>query len=211
MSVTRLCLVRHGETAWNAEGRVQGQTDVPLSEVGHAQARAAASVLAKERFTSIYSSDLVRARQTAQPAAERLALAVTLDARLRERHYGMFETLTYAEVKERHPEEFARFKVRDPDFDFRTGERLRAFFDRSVGYISALVAQHPGETLLVVTHGGVLEMIYRHATGRPLSSPRDFELPNAALNWVESGPAGWRVWAWAQCGHLDLALDDLSG
>lgn len=207
--MTRLCLVRHAETAWNAEGRVQGQTDVPLSEVGHAQARAVARALAGEDFSAIYSSDLTRVRQTARPAAERLALPVQLDARLRERHYGMFETLTYAEVKERFPEEFVRFKRRDPEYDFRSGERLSAFFERSVGAVSALAARHPGETLLVFTHGGVLEMVYRHATGRPLSSPRDFELPNAGFNWVEAGAQGWKVWAWADCAHLEAALDDL--
>ena len=85
MSATRLCLVRHGETAWNAEGRVQGQLDVPLSEVGRAQARAVAAALALERFDAIYSSDLVRVRETAAPAAERLGMPVALEAALPER------------------------------------------------------------------------------------------------------------------------------
>jgi len=209
VSATRLCLVRHGETAWNAEGRVQGQVDVPLSAVGLAQARAVAAALAGERFDAIYSSDLTRVRQTAEPAAERLGLPVALDAALRERHYGMFERHTYVEVRERYPAEYARFRDKDLDFDFVSGESLRAFAARSLACVAALVERHAGESILVFTHGGVLEMVYRHASGRTLSSPRDFELPNAALNRVEARPGAWRVDAWAEVAHLERALDDL--
>ena len=113
MSVTRLCLVRHGETAWNAEGRVQGQLDVPLSATGLAQARAVSSALARETFSAIYASDLARVRQTAEPAAARLGLEVRLEAALRERHYGIFQSLTYAEVKQKYPEDYARFDRRE--------------------------------------------------------------------------------------------------
>jgi len=206
-----LCMVRHGETAWNAEGRVQGQLDIPLSETGLIQASALAAVLADERFDAIYSSDLARARQTAEPAARRLGLEVRLDAALRERHYGMFETLTYVEARERHPVEYARFRDKDPEFDFVSGESLRRFAERSLACVATLAARHEGERLLAFTHGGVLEMVYRHATGRGLSTPRDFEIPNAAINRFEcSGPA-WRVWRWADTSHLESALDDLPG
>ena len=228
MTRTRLCIIRHGETAWNAEGRVQGQTDVPLSDVGRAQARAVANALASstnalarstnalsaradERFAALYASDLVRVTQTAAPVAERLGLSLKLDARLRERHYGVFETLTYVDAKDRFPEDYARFKLRDPDYDFGTGESLRGFYARSVECLSELVARHAGESILVFTHGGVLEMAYRYATGKPLSARRDFEIPNAALNWIEAGPRGWSVEAWADCSHLEAALDDLPG
>jgi probable phosphoglycerate mutase len=211
VSATRLCLVRHGETAWNAEGRVQGQTDVPLNEVGQAQARAVAAALAGERFDAIYSSDLARVRQTAEPAAERLGLPVALDAALRERHYGVFERHTYVEVRERYPAEYARFRDKDPDFDFGTGEALTAFERRALACVAALIERHAGGSILVFTHGGVLEMVYRRATARGLSTPRDFEIPNAALNRVEALPGAWRVTAWAQVAHLERALDDLPG
>lgn len=211
MSATRLCLVRHGETAWNAEGRVQGQVDVPLSAVGLAQARAVAAALAGERFAAIYSSDLTRVRQTAEPAAGRLGLPLALDAALRERHYGMFERHTYVEVRERYPAEYARFRDKDLDFDFVSGESLRAFAARALACVAALIERHAGESILVFTHGGVLEMVYRHASGRTLSSARDFELPNAALNRVEARPGAWRVDAWAEVAHLERALDDLPG
>lgn len=207
--MTLLCLVRHGETAWNAEHRVQGQLDVPLNDVGQAQARAVAGALAGERFAAIYSSDLSRARETAEPSARMLDLPVRLDANLRERHYGIFERLTYAEVRERFPEDYARFERRDPEFDFRTGESLRAFFERAVRAVVSIAERHPGENVLVFTHGGVLDKFYRHVTGLSLSAPREFGIPNCGINRMESAPSGWRVLAWADTSHLERALDDL--
>lgn len=209
--MTRLCLVRHGETAWNAEGRVQGQLDIPLNAHGEAQARAVAEALAFERFDAIYASDLGRVRQTARPAAARLGLPVQLDARLRERHYGIFQAITYAEAKERFPEDYERFKARDPSYGFRTGEPLEAFCERCLSVMDFLVAKHENQKILVFTHGGVLEMVYRHATARGLSTPRDFEIPNAALNRLEADASGWRVTQWAEIGHLAVTLDDLPG
>lgn len=206
---TRLCVVRHGETAWNAEHRVQGQLDVPLNDVGRAQAQAAAQALAREKFDVIYSSDLSRARQTAAPAAELLAMPVVVDRELRERHYGIFERLTYAEVKLRYPEDYARFEARDPDYAFRTGESLKDFSVRSIAVISKMANQHQGRSILVFTHGGVLDKLYRHVTGLPLSAPRDFGIPNAGLNRIEVTPEGWRIRAWADVAHLGRALDDL--
>ncbi len=209
MRNSRVCMVRHGETAWNAEGRVQGQTDVPLSAVGETQARAVRDALAGERFIALYSSDLARVRQTAAPAAARLGLPVRLEPGLRERHYGKFETLTYAQARERLPEDYARFKAKDPDYDFGSGESLRDFHARAIGCVAGIAARHAGHAVLVFTHGGVLEMVHRHAHGTGLSAPRDFEIPNAALNWIEIGPQTWRVLAWARVAHLERALDDL--
>jgi len=202
-------MIRHGETAWNAEGRVQGQTDVPLSAVGEAQARAVRDALAGARFAALYASDLSRVRQTAAPAAALLGLPVRLEPRLRERHYGKFETLTYAEARERLPQDFARFKAKDPDYDFGSGESLRNFHERAVACVAGIAARHAGEAALVFTHGGVLEMVYRHARGTGLASSRDFEIPNAALNWIEIRAGTWRVTSWAEVGHLERALDDL--
>jgi probable phosphoglycerate mutase len=211
MQRTTLCLVRHGETAWNAEGRVQGQLDVPLNATGLAQARAVAAVLKNESFAAIYSSDLIRTQQTAQPVADLLKKKIVLDEKLRERHYGAFQGMTYAEAKVQIPEGYARFRARDPEYDFGSGESLRDFSDRSLVFIQEVIQKHEGRSLLLFTHGGVLEMVYRHATGRGLSTPRDFEIPNAAINRVEIGAAGWHVESWGQIGHLSVALDDLPG
>ena len=186
-------MIRHGETAWNAEGRVQGQTDVPLSATGEAQARALVAALAGERFAALYASDLTRVRQTAAPAASALGLEVRLDASLRERH----------------PADYARFRDKDPHYDFGSGESLLGFNARAIAGVAAIARRHAGETVLVFTHGGVLEMVHRHARGTGLSAPRDFDIPNAVINWVEVGAAGWKVLAWAERGHLDAALDDL--
>jgi probable phosphoglycerate mutase len=209
MTETRLCLVRHGETAWNAEGRVQGQLDIPLSAAGRAQARAVAAALAGEAFDAIWASDLVRVQQTAEPTAQLLKKEVRLSKELRERHYGEFQGITYAEAKERMPGEYARFRDKDLDFAFRDGESLRDFSRRSLSAVEGLIAENPGKSLLVFTHGGVLEMVYRHATGRGLQSPRDFEIPNAGLNRLAVSAGEWRVLAWADVHHLSVALDDL--
>ena len=208
--MARLCMVRHGETAWNAEGRVQGQLDIPLSAAGLAQAQCVAAALPGGRFSALYASDLERVRQTAQPAAEKLGLEVRVEARLRERHYGAFQGLTYAEARHSLPGDYARFKAKEPEFAFGTGESLRVFFRRCIECLEAIARRHRGEEVLVFTHGGVLEMAYRQATGCGLSTPRSCELPNAALNWIEIGEERWMVLAWADCGHLASALDDLA-
>ncbi len=209
--ITRLCIVRHGETAWNAEHRVQGQLDVPLNAIGQAQALAASKVLSQEKFDAIYSSDLSRARQTAQQTATLFSMNIIEEKELRERHYGIFERLTYAEVKVRYPEDYARFEARDREYAFRTGEALKDFFARSIAVISKIANGHENQSVLVFTHGGVLDMLYRHITGLPLSAERDFGIPNAGLNRIEVTPAGWQIRAWADTGHLDGALDDLPG
>lgn len=212
MTATRLCLVRHGETAWNAERRIQGQLDVPLSAVGHAQARAAAHRLAREDFAAIYSSDLSRALHTAEAAALRLKLPIGRQAALRERHYGVLQTLTYAEFERRHPAAHARFRAREEAFALPGGgESLLQFADRVNRCIDAIVAAHPGGQVLVVTHGGVLDVLHRRASGKPLSVPRDFEIPNAALNRMEVEQGRWTLLSWAERSHLAEALDELPG
>jgi len=206
---TRLCIVRHGETAWNAEHRVQGQLDVPLNAIGQAQAAAVSKVLSQEKFDALYSSDLIRARQTAQPTAFLLSMDILLERDLRERHYGIFERLTYAEVKTRFPEDYARFEARDPNYAFRTGESLKDFSARSIAVISRIAKEHEGKSILVFTHGGVLDKLYRFVTGLPLSAHRDFGIPNAGLNRIELTPSGWQIRSWANVAHLENALDDL--
>jgi probable phosphoglycerate mutase len=196
-----MCVVRHGETEWNAARRVQGQLDIPLSEVGQAQARSVSEALPRGRFSALYASDLQRVRQTAGPAAERLGLEPRIDPCLRERHYGAFQSLTFAEVRERMPEQYARYEARDPEFDFDGGESLRDFSARALACLAAIADRHRGEEVLVFTHGGVLEMAYRKANAMDLSAPRDFHTPNCALNWLELGES-WKVLGWADCGHL---------
>lgn len=207
-----LCLVRHGETEWNAEGRIQGQHDVPLSAVGHKQAEALAGALAHEAFDAIYSSDLLRVRQTAEPVARRLGLKVHPEPGLRERHYGKFQLILYREARERYPEEFAQLASRsDLDFDFGgTGESLRTFAERVGATLKGIVARHGGQRVLVLAHGGVLDVAHRLVHGRTMDARREWELPNAGINWIEAHGELWTVKAWGVTTHLPSVLKTLS-
>ena len=208
--ITRICLVRHGETAWNAERRLQGHIDIPLNDIGLAQARATAASLTNQSFEAAYASDLLRARQTADAIAARCTLQPAIDARLRERHYGVFQALTYDEARARFPEDYQHFESRDPEFVFPGGgESLRQFAARIHEALHDIATRHQGGTVLVVTHGGVLDVAHRLATGKPLETPRDFTSPNAALNWIERDGVDWRLIAWAEQRHLKSALDEL--
>jgi len=206
---TRLCIVRHGETDWNAEKRIQGHIDIPLNETGRAQAMATAFGVAHHGFAALYASDLGRAWQTAQAAAERLGLDIRPAPGLRERHYGIFQGLTAEEGARKYPAAHACYAARDPDYDFETGESLRGFADRVVAGVEWLVRHHAGQTVLAVSHGGVLDIIYRKATGRTLEAPRDFKIPNCALNWFTIDVHGWHLQAWADRHHLERVLEQV--
>lgn len=210
MNTTRLCLVRHGETDWNAHKRIQGQIDIPLNAAGRAQAQATAAGVASRRFDAVYSSDLGRALETAQPIAAALGLPVKPAVGLRERHYGRMQGLTGAEARERFPDLHGAYAARDPHHDLGGGETLAGFACRVAASLQALVAAHPGGTLLAVSHGGVLDVAYRLATGRDLSAPRDFVMPNAGLNWIEYCEQAWRLVSWGEQDHLPAALDEVS-
>ncbi|WP_126443982.1 histidine phosphatase family protein [Sulfuricystis multivorans] len=207
--MTRLCLIRHGETDWNAGRRIQGQLDIPLSALGHAQARATANALKDEGFAAIYSSDLARARQTAEATAHLAKVSLHLYPGVRERHYGIFQGLTYAECEARHPAAYARHKARDPRFVPEGGESLLDFAARLSAAIDAIVRRHPGEAVAIFTHGGVLDIVYRQATGRPLESPRDFTIPNCGINWIEIDAGCWTLLSWGEREHLERPLDEL--
>jgi probable phosphoglycerate mutase len=182
---------------------------VPLNATGSAQAQAIARCLSRETFDAIYSSDLSRALQTAQPLAALARLPIVKERDLRERHYGIFQKLTYAEVKVRFPEDYARFESRDPDFDFRTGESLREFSGRSIRIISRIESENKGKSVAVFTHGGVLDKLYRFVTGLALEAPRDFGIPNCGINRLVIEDGRWSIDCWADIAHLEGALDDL--
>ena len=206
---TRLCIIRHGETDWNADKRIQGHLDIPLNESGLRQAHATADGLAEWPFRAIYSSDLRRAWQTAKIAANRLEIPLRPHTGLRERHSGILEGRTVEQLSISHPEAHTRFLSRDPDYPFGKGETMRSFSARVIAAVEKLVVAHAGETILVVTHGGVLDVIYRIATGRTLDAPRDYPMPNAGINWFEHSsaePNNFRLVAWGEQYHLDPDL-----
>lgn len=208
-SVTTVLAVRHGETAWNRESRIQGHLDIPLSPLGLAQAQRLAQALAGEPLDAIYASDLGRARQTAAAVAERVGLPVQEDAGLRERGFGCFEGLSWSEIESRWPEQALRWKRRDPDFGAEGGERLWDFYARAVGAVERLAQAHPGQTLLVVAHGGVMDCLYRAGRRLALEAPRSWTLGNASINRLLYTPAGLSVVGWNDDLHLDgLSLDE---
>ncbi len=205
---THLLAIRHGETEWNRAGRFQGHLNSALNAEGMAQAEALGERLAKERIDLLLSSDLGRALQTASAIAMRTGHEIVVEPRLRERRMGIFQGLTPDEVEARYPDEYARFRSRDPDYVIPEGESVRQLFERSVACFTELATQHAGLTLATVTHGGVLAMLYRHARSMPLQAPRDFTLHNTGVNRFRHRLGAWQLQSWGEVGHLDLALDD---
>ncbi len=205
---TQITAVRHGETAWNAASRLQGQLDIALNERGLWQAQRVGRALAGSGIGTIYCSDLRRARHTAVAIAQHSgisAAALRLESGLRERSFGSFQGLTYAEVGELHPEEALRWKQRDPLWAPPGGESSTAVYQRVATTLHAIAAQHPGEHIALVTHGGVLDMLYRLATGQTLGAPRTWELGNCAINRLLYTPEALTLVGWADTQHLDHA------
>jgi probable phosphoglycerate mutase len=208
--LTRICLVRHGETEWNAERRIQGQIDIGLNETGRRQAVAAGRWLKQAGIMALYSSDLKRAWTTAQAIGAELGLVPVAAPEMRERRYGVFEGLTYDEAKLNHPEGYAAFEGRNADYDFENGESLHVMFERVTGKLKELAERHPGGTIVVVLHGGVLDIINRFVRGNSLETPRDFLIPNAGINWIALADGIWRLETWGETDHLEAgALDEL--
>lgn len=201
-AATRVLAVRHGETDWNAQLRIQGHTDIALNERGLWQAARLAHALQDAGVQVIYSSNLLRAHQTALAVAHRVGLKVQHDAGLRERHFGEFEGLTFDEIEQRLPEEAMRWRHREPGFAPGGGESLQDFYARCVGACSTLAARHPGQTVLLVAHGGVLDCLYRAATRLALDAPRTWQLGNAAVNRLLHSPGGFTLVGWNDAGHL---------
>jgi len=200
--VTRIVAVRHGQTAWNAQARIQGHTDIELDALGHEQAQRVAAALADEPLHAVYSSDLLRARQTAAPLAARTGLPLRVDAGLRERAFGAFEGLSFAQIEQRWPEQAERWRRRDPDFGAPGGEALRGFRVRVVAAVERLAQAHRGQHIVLVTHGGVLDLLYREATRLALDAPRTWQLANAGLNRLLHAGEGLVLVGWGDVGHL---------
>lgn len=181
---------------------MQGQTDTPLSDEGRAQARALGARLAGARFAALYSSDLSRAMDTARPVAAATGHDIVADARLRERAFGIFEGLTAAEIGTRYPGELERFQSRDPDFLVPEGESARVFHARCLECLAAIAQRHAGDEIVVVTHGLVLDAVYRAAHAMPFEALRTVPLLNASLNVFVRNDGAWRMESWGDVEHL---------
>ena len=207
---TRIIAIRHGETTWNVDARIQGHLDVPLNDTGRRQAALLAQALADEPIAAIYASDLSRAWETAQCLARALEVDVTSEKGLRERCFGDFEGKTFAEIEVLLPEQAMRWRKRDPEFAPPGGESLLNLRGRVIEAAERLAAEHPGELIALVGHGGVMDVLYREATRLDLQAPRTWALGNAAINRLLWSPQGFSLVGWADTQHLDDddALDD---
>ncbi len=204
MEATRIIAVRHGETAWNLDARIQGQLDIGLNDTGRWQARRVGEALASEPITAVYSSDLGRAHQTAQSIAKVTGIPVVAEEGLRERSFGLFEGKTFDEIHEIWPDHAQNWRKRIPEWAPPDGgESLLQLRERVTRTMQSLAARHPGEQIVVVAHGGVLDALYRVATGQDVNSPRTWELPNGAINRLLWTPEGFTLVGWSDTQHLD--------
>lgn len=202
MTVTKFILVRHGESTWNRDGRIQGQSDSPLSARGISQARALAERLCREPFDALISSDLGRARHTAESIAERAGKQVIFDERLRERHYGIFQGMTLNEAQCAYPDVYARYIDEPVDHVIPGGESIAQCFARNLECLQETATKYAGGQVVVVAHGGVLDGLHRHATGLAYVGTRAFEIVNGSLNWFSYDDGKWRLELWGDAGHL---------
>ena len=214
-NATRIIAVRHGETAWNVDTRIQGQLDIDLNARGRWQAERVADALADESIDAIYASDLLRAKTTAQAIAARTvstrANEVRLHPGLRERGFGIFEGLTYAQISSDWPDESRRWRQREPDFAPEGGETLLRLRKRVADTLDALASQHLGEQIVLVAHGGIMDALYRLATQQDISAPRTWDLGNAAINRLLWTPESLTLVGWADVRHLDdSTVDEIS-
>jgi len=208
MQATRIIAIRHGETAWNVDTRIQGHLDIPLNDMGLWQARQVARALAGEPLSAIYASDLQRAHTTARAIAEATGAPLVPEPALRERSFGELEGRTFAEIEAELPEQARRWRQRDPHFAPEGGETLVQLRERIAATTHRLAAQHTGGLVVLVAHGGVLDVLYRLATGQELQAPRTWQLSNAAINRLLWTPEGLTLVGWADTQHLDTATRD---
>jgi probable phosphoglycerate mutase len=205
---TRILAIRHGETAWNVDSRIQGHLDIPLNDTGRWQARRLGQAVADEAIAQVYASDLSRAFETAQAVAHAHGGQIVTDTGLRERNFGSFQGQTFKEIETRWPDQAERWRKRDPDFAPGGGESLREFYARCVGTAARLAAAHPGQTIALVAHGGVMDCLYRAATRMELQAPRSWQLGNASINRLLHSAEGFALVGWSDVSHLDAASLD---
>ena len=212
MEATRLLAIRHGETAWNVDTRIQGHLDIPLNERGRWQAeRLARARAARDPIDAIYSSDLQRAHDTARAIADATGAPLLTHAGLRERGFGLFEGKTYVEIEQTWPQESQRWRQRDPQWAPQGGESLLQVRERITRTLHELAARHPGQQIVLVAHGGVMDQLYRVATGQELQAPRTWQLGNTAVNRLLWTPQGLSLIGWADTTHLDdPSLDEIT-
>ena len=210
MQITRITAIRHGETAWNVDTRIQGQLDIALNDKGRWQAERTGAALAGEDVSAVVASDLWRAYDTALSVAKPLNLTVVTHEGLRERGFGEFEGKTFAEIESTWPEKAKKWRHRDPEFSPEGGESLLLFKERVLHTMKALAANYVGQHIVVVSHGGIMDVMYRAATGLALDAPRSWDLGNAAINRLLWTGEAFSLVGWADKAQLEQDVLDES-
>jgi len=206
--MTELILIRHGETDWNRELRFQGHVDVPLNATGHEQARRLAERLAAEQIVvdHLVCSDLIRTQQTATPSLQvlfpELRIDTLTDSSLREQSFGVVDGKRVDDIKIEHADAWTRWLRFEADYGMPGGETTRQFHTRVMDAVRRIALRHTGKKVMVVTHGGVLDMVWRTARGTGLDGPRQSDIPNAGLNRVRVDGDVVEVLDWADVRHL---------
>lgn len=207
MQTTQIWLIRHGETSWNAEQRLQGWRDIPLNETGAKQAQTIQRYLQQNplQFDALLSSDLQRAIQTAEIAFANTGLAVIQDPALRERNYGIYEGHPWRNLLHLPDQPKPEINLRDPELAIPDGESLLVFKDRVINTFNRIALERPNQRIAIVAHGGVIEMVWRQIQQVALDVPRPYRILNASVNHFSICPAqGWQEIAWDQTSHLSL-------
>lgn len=208
MAVTRLYLVRHGQSAGNAEGRFGGHSPTPLSELGRKQAAVTADLLARERIDAIYSSDLLRAVETAKPLADLLGMPIIETPIFRERHVGVLEGLTFDESKEMYPDDYYALIHRRINHTITEGESYRDLLDRVSKGLQEIFRKHMGRKVVIYSHTGAICYMTLHLMGaihRHTKQTPWLVTSNCGINRFEvRGPRNIRVLAVNDTKHLDV-------
>jgi len=202
MKETEIILIRHGETEWNSQKRMQGHSNSDLSSVGQAQIQALGQWMKNVPFDLIYSSDSLRAKQTAEAITQFSGHKLKIDLRLREKNLGVFEGLTSEEARERHPEVFRLFKTAGSKYVIDEGESTQQLQDRALEIVNETRIKHPEERVLLVTHGGFIRVVMKHSLGLSLETPTRFLIRNTGvfrLVWEDK----WLVSQMGGVSHLE--------
>ncbi len=204
---TDILIIRHGQTAWNTQKRLQGHSDIPLNENGRLQAVTLAKILRDEPLDAIFSSDLQRAYQTAYEIAKIHNLPVHQDRSFRERCYGICEGMKDGEIREAYPESYKAWYAADPDHFFPDGERKtespRQFHHRAVNAIREAATRYPGKKIAIVTHFGVIETAYRTAQNIPLGTHCRMPVLNTSINRFRWTGDTLELLQWGEASHLE--------
>ena len=210
--MTQLFLVRHGETRWNSEGKIQGHLDSPLTNTGIAQAESLAVHLKSQDFAALYSSDLGRAYETARCISQKNGLPVFAEPRLRERNFGIFQGALKKTLDTHFPEASRYFHAHDPDYVIPEGESIKQLSERCVNCFEDLAQKHVGERILVVAHSGVFVSLFKHTLGIPLDAPRRFLSLNTSINIFSYQDGVWMLEVLGDLSHLHCvnSIDDES-